>query len=66
MKLSTGLLALFFVATIKNQAGKAIVINGLWGIEFGGGTAANGNTNQLFYTAGPSDTNGFFGVIDSH
>jgi uncharacterized protein (TIGR03118 family) len=52
-----------FVAALKNSAGKAIAISGLWGIEFGGGTTSNGQKNQLFYTAGPSDTNGFFGAI---
>jgi uncharacterized protein (TIGR03118 family) len=52
-----------FVGAIKNAAGKAIAISGLWGIEFGGGTTSNGQKNQLFYTAGPSDTNGFFGAI---
>jgi uncharacterized protein (TIGR03118 family) len=52
-----------FVSAIKNSSGKAIAINGLWGIEFGGGTTSNGQKNQLFYTAGPSDTNGFFGAI---
>ena len=51
------------VGTVKNSAGKAIAINGLWGIEFGGGSPLNGQKNQLFFTAGPSDTNGFFGVI---
>ncbi len=52
------------VGTIKNAAGKAIAIDQLWGIEFGGGTAANGNKNQLFYTAGPNNNvNGLFGVI---
>jgi uncharacterized protein (TIGR03118 family) len=55
-----------FVGTIKNAAGKAITINGLWGIEFGGGATLNGRTNQLFYTAGPNDTNGYFGVINAH
>ncbi len=55
-----------FVSAIKNSAGKAITINGLWGIEFGGGTTSNGATNQLFFTAGPSDTDGYFGVIGSH
>lgn len=54
------------VGTLKNMAGNPIKINGLWGIEFGGGTTANGRKNQLFFTAGPSDTNGFFGVINSH
>jgi uncharacterized protein (TIGR03118 family) len=53
------------VGTIKNTAGKAIAINGLWGIEFGGGSTSNGKTNQLFYTAGPSDTDGYFGVINA-
>jgi len=58
--LSTGAL----VGTIKNMAGKPIKINQLWGIEFGGGSAANGKTNQLFYTAGPKNgVNGLFGVI---
>jgi uncharacterized protein (TIGR03118 family) len=53
------------VGTIKTSAGKPIVINGVWGIEFGGGsTVNNGNTNQLFFTAGPNDTEGYFGVIN--
>jgi len=51
------------VGTMKDTAGHALAINGLWGIEFGGGTAANGQKNQLFYTAGPNDTDGYFGVI---
>lgn len=54
------------VGTIKNSKGNAITISGLWGIEFGGGTAANGKTNQLFFTAGPGGTDGYFGVINSH
>jgi uncharacterized protein (TIGR03118 family) len=58
--LSTGAL----VGTVKTKAGKPIKINQLWGIEFGGGSAANGQTNQLFYTAGPKNgINGLFGVI---
>lgn len=54
------------VGTVKNSMGKAISISGLWGIEFGGGSSLNGNKNQLFFTAGPSDTNGYFGVIVAH
>jgi uncharacterized protein (TIGR03118 family) len=53
------------MGTLKTAAGKAIAINGLWGIEFGGGTTSNGKTNQLFFTAGPNDTDGYFGVINS-
>jgi uncharacterized protein (TIGR03118 family) len=51
------------VGTITNAAGNPIRINGLWGIEFGGGSASNGLTNQLFFTAGPNDTDGYFGAI---
>ena len=54
------------VGTVKNSLGKAIIFPGLWGIEFGGGSTANGNKNQLFFTAGPSDKNGNFGVINAH
>ena len=40
-----------FVGTVTGANGKAITINQLWGIEFGGGTSSNGQTNQLFWTA---------------
>ena len=53
-----------FVGTVKDTNGKAILIDQLWGIEFGGGTANNGSTNQLFFTAGPANNlAGTFGVI---
>src|SRR6202140_1298146 len=53
-----------FVGTLSNGAGLPVKINQLWGIEFGGGTALNGGTNQLFFTAGPKNNlNGVFGVI---
>jgi uncharacterized protein (TIGR03118 family) len=53
-----------FVGTIKNSANKPIKINQLWAIEFGGGSAANGKKNQLFFTAGPNNgLDGLFGVI---
>ncbi len=53
-----------FVGTVKDTNGKAIHINQLWGIDFGGGTANNGRTNQLFFTAGPAgNLAGTFGVI---
>ena len=54
-----------FVGTVRDTNGKNIVIDQLWGIEFGGGTANNGRTNQLFFTAGPDGNQaGMFGVID--
>ncbi len=53
-----------FVGTVKDTNGKPIVIDQLWGIEFGGGTANDGQKNQLFFTAGPSNNlAGTFGVI---
>ncbi|MGC2489211.1 MAG: TIGR03118 family protein, partial [Candidatus Sulfotelmatobacter sp.] len=56
-----------FVGRIKDTSGKAIAIDQLWGIEFGGGAAenVNGRVNQLFFTAGPfNNLAGTFGVID--
>lgn len=53
-----------FVGTIRDAAGKAITFDQLWAIEFGGGSAKNGATNQLFFTAGPNNSkSGTFGVI---
>jgi len=53
-----------FVGTVKDTTGNVIHIDQLWGIEFGGGSANNGRTNQLFFTAGPSNNlAGTFGAI---
>jgi uncharacterized protein (TIGR03118 family) len=53
-----------FVGTVKNTSGAVIHIDQLWGIDFGGGAAANGPTNTLFFTAGPSNNVvGTFGTI---
>jgi uncharacterized protein (TIGR03118 family) len=53
-----------FVGTVKDTSNKNIVINQLWGIEFGGGTANNGALNHLFFTAGPDNNlEGTFGKI---
>jgi uncharacterized protein (TIGR03118 family) len=52
------------VGTVRDVNGKPIVIDQLWGIDFGDGTGANGPANQLFFTAGPSNNlAGTFGVI---
>ena len=52
------------IGTVKDMTGKPIEIQQLWGIEFGGGTPANGLKNQLFFTAGPAEYQaGTFGVI---
>ena len=53
-----------FVGTIRDSNGRMIHIDQLWGIAFGDGLGINGRTNQLFFTAGPSNNlAGTFGVI---
>jgi uncharacterized protein (TIGR03118 family) len=53
-----------FVGTIKDTNGKAMRIDQLWGILFGGGNATDGAKNELFFTAGPSNNlAGTFGAI---
>lgn len=53
-----------FVGTVKNGNGMPIVIEQLWGIGFGDGIGKNGNTNSLYFAAGPSNNlAGTFGVI---
>jgi uncharacterized protein (TIGR03118 family) len=52
------------VDALKDVAGKPILIDGLWALAFGKGTANNGPTDTLFFTAGPDDeTHGLFGTI---
>jgi uncharacterized protein (TIGR03118 family) len=53
------------VGTVTSSTNKPIFINGIWGITFGGGTSVNGATNQLFFTSGPNDTFGAFGVVNA-
>jgi len=53
-----------FIGTMKDVSGANIHINQLWGIEFGGGTNADGATDHLFFTAGPDNyATGLFGEI---
>ena len=54
-----------FLGQLNDSTGKPLIVEQLWGLEFGGGTTANGAANQLFFTAGPANyANGLFGVID--
>jgi uncharacterized protein (TIGR03118 family) len=53
-----------FLGPLRDTSGKAIEIDDVWAIQFGRGGGANGNTNQLFFTAGNNNYgNGTFGVI---
>ena len=55
-----------FVGILRDDSGAVVHIDQLWGIAFGDGAGSNGNTNQLYFTAGP-DNNfaGLFGVINA-
>jgi uncharacterized protein (TIGR03118 family) len=53
-----------FLGPLRDASGKAIEIDDVWAIQFGQGGGANGNPNQLFFTAGNNNYgNGTFGVI---
>jgi uncharacterized protein (TIGR03118 family) len=54
-----------FVGELKDTNVYDILINQLWGIEFGDELGKNGARNQLFFTAGPDNgLAGLFGVIE--
>jgi uncharacterized protein (TIGR03118 family) len=56
-----------FLGQLRDSNNRAITIDGLWAIAFGGGVANNGPTNSLFFTAGPDDeSHGLFGVLTSN
>jgi uncharacterized protein (TIGR03118 family) len=49
---------------LRGKHHKAVRVDGLWGIAFGGGTVNNGPKNTLFFAAGPNDeAGGAFGTI---
>jgi uncharacterized protein (TIGR03118 family) len=55
-----------FDGVLRDTSNKAIVIDGLWAIAFGGGVnlVNNGPADTLFFTAGPNDeADGAFGTI---
>jgi len=52
-----------FLGTLRGLDHRAIHVDGLWGIAFGNGVAAQ-PTNSLFYASGPNDEeDGAYGVI---
>ena len=56
------------IGTMQDSNGDPIQIDGLWGLEFGGGTANNGDTSALFFTAGIAgpdaiEDHGLFGSL---
>ncbi len=52
-----------YVDVMRNESGKAIVIEKIWGIIFGNGESL-GDKNALYYAAGPDDEkDGVFGSL---
>jgi len=52
-----------FTALLQDPSGKALAIDGLWGLGFGNGGRA-GPYNALFFAAGPDhESNGLFGFL---
>jgi len=52
--------------TLHRADGRAVRIDGLWGMQFGNGAAA-GPTNTLFFAAGPHDeAHGLFGSVTAN
>lgn len=52
--------------TLRTTRGKRVVIDGLWGIGFGNGSAS-GPTTTLYFAAGPGgEAHGLFGKITAH
>jgi uncharacterized protein (TIGR03118 family) len=59
---STGAL----LGTLSSSKGHPLVTEGLWGLAFGNGTTA-GDTNTLFFTAGPDEeSHGLLGKITAN
>ena len=51
-----------FLGQLEDQNGRVFTMPGLWSLEFGAGGGANGNRDELFFTAGPNGyANGLFG-----
>lgn len=52
-----------YIGEFKDESGKPIVIDGLWGITFGNG-GQGGDPNALYFASGPDDeTHGLFGSL---
>ena len=55
-----------FDGALRNSHGRAISIDGLWGVAFGNGGSA-GPTNSLYFAAGPGDeSHGLFGSVTAN
>jgi hypothetical protein len=52
-----------YLGEMKDENGKPVVINGLWGITFGNGGSGD-DRNALYFASGPdNETHGLFGSL---
>jgi hypothetical protein len=49
----------YFAVAIEWTDGSPLVIDGLWGLTIGNGSALGGSLDTLFFTAGPNIRDGF-------
>ena len=50
---------------LRDEDGETITIDGLWALDFGKGNTQTGETNSLYFTAGPNDeADGLFGYLE--
>ena len=53
-----------FEGALDGSDGSPLVIDGLWALTIGNGSAAGGSLNTLFFTAGPNgESDGLFGSL---
>ena len=51
---------------VRDASGKKVVIDGLWGLQFGNG-ASLGEANHMYFAAGPEkETQGLFGKLQAN
>jgi uncharacterized protein (TIGR03118 family) len=54
-----------FKGFLHSENGAPIHIDGLWALQFGHGNANSGDTDELYFTAGPNDEEGgLFGYLE--
>jgi uncharacterized protein (TIGR03118 family) len=64
--LGDGFINVYNATTGKHIGTSKVSFSGLWSLIFGGGSANNGQTNQLFLTSGPGGyADGLFEVVNS-
>jgi uncharacterized protein (TIGR03118 family) len=52
-----------YIGFLKDASGAPLVIPGLWGLQFGSGTANGGDAEALYFAADVDGTHGLFGSL---